>query len=393
MSNVTDASDPLADVSSFYGPGTWAGWACTVLSVIINWTFNAEASRADTLTYDFLAMLAVPMTAAVHFVILLDKSARSDTSPSDREGLGASEPDAVSMAAPFVTCAAFVVVVPYPVFLSTRMCHPKRLAVCLSVALVAYFTQFLTFLAFLLGHLLQGSQHMGARYFMALGELGLSRALFPSAMLTNVLLGPPILIQTLMIPAVWRHWTRRPRGIKRAGAAELEEWGEVRTRLACGEHSGPKKRYKSCRACRAEARAVRWAVRERRLFSGWLAACVALPLHLLYLFCLALLSRTPPRYYDFVVIPQSANLITELDQAAALALGVVTVLCTVRDSIESRRVVGRGEFDERSRARWVAEEVLQQYDASEIELMRCSGFGCRHHPRECASLGPSIVSL
>ena len=55
-----------ARVSSLYGPGSWTGWACTALSVIISWTFHTETCRIDTITNDYLAILAVLAIAAGH---------------------------------------------------------------------------------------------------------------------------------------------------------------------------------------------------------------------------------------------------------------------------------------------------------------------------------------
>lgn len=59
--------DTPTQVSSLYGPGAFFGWLCTILSVSISWTFNLDQKGQDTIDNDLIAALLFPSIAAIHF--------------------------------------------------------------------------------------------------------------------------------------------------------------------------------------------------------------------------------------------------------------------------------------------------------------------------------------
>ena len=56
----------LAHVSSLYGPGTFSAWILTIIGVAISWTVNGRSRQKDTISNDFIAVLALPAIASVH---------------------------------------------------------------------------------------------------------------------------------------------------------------------------------------------------------------------------------------------------------------------------------------------------------------------------------------
>lgn len=61
--------------SSLYGPGTFICWLCSLVSVLISWSFNHHGKTNDAISNDFLASLALPGIAAVHFLYAYLKAA------------------------------------------------------------------------------------------------------------------------------------------------------------------------------------------------------------------------------------------------------------------------------------------------------------------------------
>ncbi|KAH7083957.1 hypothetical protein FB567DRAFT_550965 [Paraphoma chrysanthemicola] len=61
-------------VSSIYGPGAIICWLCTVLAVILSWTFNRSSWEHDTITTDLVACLLLPAVALVHLIYELARA-------------------------------------------------------------------------------------------------------------------------------------------------------------------------------------------------------------------------------------------------------------------------------------------------------------------------------
>jgi hypothetical protein len=74
--------DTSPQISSLYGPGAFAGWLCTAVSVFISWTWNRDSSTRDTIGNDLIATLTIPAIAAIHHVYELRKSTRGNGEPA-----------------------------------------------------------------------------------------------------------------------------------------------------------------------------------------------------------------------------------------------------------------------------------------------------------------------
>lgn len=61
-------------VSSIYGPGNFLCWAFLFVSVLITWTVNKAHKARDTVTADLVALLTLPVVAAVDLTITMTKS-------------------------------------------------------------------------------------------------------------------------------------------------------------------------------------------------------------------------------------------------------------------------------------------------------------------------------
>ncbi|MBE3047770.1 hypothetical protein IMZ48_35725 [Candidatus Bathyarchaeota archaeon] len=322
MSNATDASNHLADVSSLYGPGTLAGWACTVLSVFINWTFNTEVRETDTLTNDFLAMLAVPVASAGHtFFLVLDRTQVDlrEYGNSTAAELAASGPAVnrrvAAIEAPLLTCAGFMLVIPYMEFMAARKYHRRRLALCLSAGLLVVLGQFPIFLCSIRSP-----------------EPGGMPAIFLCSDLLTIIcaVGGPMWL--LLIGSIWLHCARKPHGAKQVDPIESADGEEAIPGFACRRHWRLNRQYKCCKACRVQSQVARWAHFNEMLFSGWaVAATTALwPGITLYIVPWMIAEG-----HEVHFVPKSPNNVKELDQAVALLLGVVTVGCTLVELVSS----------------------------------------------------------
>jgi len=67
----TSWTGPRGLVSSLYGPGTTIAWLLTVVSVFVTWTLNQYHRRRDTITSDFVAVLAFQSVASIHLTNLV----------------------------------------------------------------------------------------------------------------------------------------------------------------------------------------------------------------------------------------------------------------------------------------------------------------------------------
>lgn len=72
-SNMDITTQAYARVDMLYGPGAVTAWLLTILSVLISFTKNKVTRREDTISYDFLAALALPTLAAGNLFYLLSQ--------------------------------------------------------------------------------------------------------------------------------------------------------------------------------------------------------------------------------------------------------------------------------------------------------------------------------
>jgi hypothetical protein len=61
-------SSKYALVDSLYGPGTVIAWLLTTFSILINWTLHTKSRHEDTITVDLAATLVFPIVAAGHLI-------------------------------------------------------------------------------------------------------------------------------------------------------------------------------------------------------------------------------------------------------------------------------------------------------------------------------------
>ncbi|KAH7067288.1 hypothetical protein BKA63DRAFT_570595 [Paraphoma chrysanthemicola] len=104
-------------VSSIYGPGATICWLCTVLSVILSWTFNRSSWEHDTITNDLVACLLLPAVALVHLIYELAKGEKIENWKATP-----------TMNAAFTICAMFVTIGPALCSLAGVHWHKRRTA-------------------------------------------------------------------------------------------------------------------------------------------------------------------------------------------------------------------------------------------------------------------------
>ena len=132
-----DRLNRLDDVSSLYGPGTVGCWLFTLLSVFVTWTANPRTSKKDTITNDLLATLSLPAIASVHLLYKLRTS-----SASIREILTSQSQENLQLAAaieaPLNVCETFSAAAIVLTGISVTMQHKKRALIVLIVGVQGF---------------------------------------------------------------------------------------------------------------------------------------------------------------------------------------------------------------------------------------------------------------
>ena len=131
-------------VSSLYGPGTTICWLLTFVSVLVTWTLNPHHRRRDTITNDFIAVLALPSVASVHLIRMV-----SSFSGTPSELLTSTDPDIVQFAAaieaPLTICESFAVLA-VGLFAAAGLCGYRKRAICVLLSgLLAFATNVILF--------------------------------------------------------------------------------------------------------------------------------------------------------------------------------------------------------------------------------------------------------
>lgn len=329
--NTTANADPLAGVSSLYGPGTLLAWACTAVSVFINWNINPDVRNADTLTNDFLAALAIPAIAAGHvFYLILYQDAT-----------------AAIVQAPLRACMGFIVVIHCLEIMPAQRRQPKRLACCL-------FTGLLVFVGQVPALVCTGwVEKVEAR------QSGIF--LFSFVFLTAAW-GVGIW-QMSIIVAISLNGTFGRTGVGQLELVATAAGEDPRPGFACAQHWRVEKRHESCEMCREEGEVVRWAQRQE---TGRLLTTVAVGCPSAFLGVWGVCSFAIGGV--ITLAPESPYSILDLDQGVALLLGLVTVGSTMRDAFQSRRD-GRCTNDNIDKPDEIAKGILDMYSAPELDSL------------------------
>lgn len=142
---VAESPDRFSLVSSLYGPGTIGCWLCTLASVFATWTLNVDSRRKDSITNDFIAALALPTIAAVHFFYLLFFSVHSTGSLVFTN----TEPEVISYAAaaeaPLNVCETFAAAALALFSIAAFRGHSRRSVCILIIGLLAFSTEVVVF--------------------------------------------------------------------------------------------------------------------------------------------------------------------------------------------------------------------------------------------------------
>ncbi|KAF2662181.1 hypothetical protein K491DRAFT_282244 [Lophiostoma macrostomum CBS 122681] len=122
------ASD-AATISSLYGPGTIGCWLCALLSIIVSWKFNVTVRSKDTLPNDFIAALLLPAIAGIHLVCeVASHTVRSETSkalPPPVDSMHKLEGTS-TISATLVICETYTIVAPGLMALAVSWGNFKR---------------------------------------------------------------------------------------------------------------------------------------------------------------------------------------------------------------------------------------------------------------------------
>jgi hypothetical protein len=139
----------FALVSSLYGPGNLACWFFLFISICLSWTINPSCARKDSITNDFIAMLALPVVAVAHFF----HQAYHQNEKHDGE-----TPDLVpffstltwdnvravaAIEAPLTVCEVFVAWAAFLYLLAARKGQLKRMSLVLIVGLLCFSVEML----------------------------------------------------------------------------------------------------------------------------------------------------------------------------------------------------------------------------------------------------------
>ncbi|KAI3574028.1 hypothetical protein IWW34DRAFT_132811 [Fusarium oxysporum f. sp. albedinis] len=146
MDRTTDHLNRWKLVSSLYGPGTFLCWICTVASVFISWAVNPDYSRSDSITNDFVAAITLPVVAAAHSFHQLANIDR----PGYKPIFLSEEPEDIQLVsaleAALAICEVYIILASFLHCTITRRHQWKRVTcviltslLCLSTELVIFF--------------------------------------------------------------------------------------------------------------------------------------------------------------------------------------------------------------------------------------------------------------
>jgi hypothetical protein len=324
VSVTMDIPDDFTLVSSLYGPGNWACWFLTIISLLFTWTFNIESRQKDTITNDFLAALAIPCIAAGHLIWLVyftDSIRLIDYVDYSTSAIRVSHPTIVKhlLAAegPLRICRTFTVLQMALALISANKGHFKRtiytlLAGCLVLAAqesVQWWSN---------GETAPPSEERPLVFRPYSRGLSLNLSFFHIVFVV-VFFSQPILDKMKGDPSC--------EGLHLKSAENADCQQSLKENDCENDHiQQPSEDYEA----QLESKALCYPCLKMTLdfaeLNSILLACIPLSIEL----------KTNDDE-GFGLIPSSSISITELDQVVALMVGLITLGCTLRDIIGANR--------------------------------------------------------
>lgn len=277
----------MADpVSSLYGPGAMICWICTSLSVYLSWSFNYASQRHDRFTSDVLGCLLLPAIAAIHWTIEL---IHFDPSRDEKA-------NQITNAA-FTVCMYFMPVGMALSLLAYSHRHKRRLAVTLLTTVPCVVIFAITVLAY-------GSK--APRVDTSGGGLGC------------------FLVFLVLIP------TSIP---SRRNSAVYQTTDTIPAR-----YQGPTHRF------------LLWSIRIAMFVLQWAGFIVLFLLQAKDSTISDSLLQAEDNPFDdaspkIAVLPRTPYRISDIDQAVALSIGIITFLLALFDTTKNYRFRIGDEFD------------------------------------------------
>jgi len=314
--------DRLSLVSSLYGPGTFIAWLCTVISVVVTWTFHPDHAHHDTITNDLVVAVAMPAIATAHFLYQLYHLTRSGSTALDVPLLASSDLEdmriVAALEAPLAVCDAFVWLALVLFSLAARRGQQRRAVLVLTAGLVAFSLELVLFVQF---PGIPASAANLARPFIFQFGLPLAMATWWLSVLTAFFFAELGTTWWLVgvVAMVLVRWF--------GGSSSGARWAESR--------SG---RARSLSGLMAAVSIPLWAVFFGLLKFGSFGNT---PYYGLYL-----LSASPTP--NIRLLPKTLALLTDLDQAVALGFGVTALCFSVYDALKARRAARERAARQRS---------------------------------------------
>ncbi|KAM0231986.1 hypothetical protein ACHAP5_010879 [Fusarium lateritium] len=347
MSVSSSPGERFSLVASFYGPGNIASWLCMVASVLNTWCLNTEYRRKDSISADFVVVLALPGIAAGHAIYMLffdhanHESIQHLFTSADTEVLK----HAAAAEAALDVCETFSAIAVLLVFVSMFFGHLKRTLAVATVGLLAFSTEAVVFV-----------QTRG----VSVSDTNLTRPFLFNFFEVMVLLVVfvAVWLTVLSVLIVWL----QVRIIE--GPEEQTEFESVNTEVETEVRAALRERDIDIDA------AVRWAkqqqstraVRARDENPSRILALLSILLLPLSLFASLASMATPfgvfgvtsfipsPNWGSAVLffVPRSTTTITELDQMVSLCVGIITLIFSFWEAFKSQN---KEELDDRQKSR------------------------------------------
>ena len=125
-------SNPYAQVSSLYGPGTIGCWYLTLLSILISWSLHPQYQKSGTIDTDIIAALTLPAVAAGHLISQIGKFSGNNNLPQR----------VAAMEAPHAIVEIFMQISPYFVIIAAQKHCIQRALLMASIGLLCVGAEF-----------------------------------------------------------------------------------------------------------------------------------------------------------------------------------------------------------------------------------------------------------
>ncbi|KAF2178948.1 hypothetical protein K469DRAFT_717718 [Zopfia rhizophila CBS 207.26] len=308
-------STRLRRVSPLYGPGTVGGWLFILFSVLVTWSANLRSRKKDTITNDLIATLSLPAIASINLFYELHQF-----SGSIRDLLISEDNDiqefSASIEAPLNVCETFSAFAITLVAISSWHGHRKRALSAFTIGVLCFSTEIIL----LIGSLGTTTSTVNFARPFVFNIVGL----MISIVIFLVLLSVPFLVC-----------------------------------LFASHISNPDSPAED--QMQREYAAVKW--RGITTYMTFSFALLAMPLTMLN--GIGLLAETAYRYQSYIsfksrilfFIPRTSSSITDLDQAVALAGGMVTLGFSIYEALKSIFAQETEDFERWKRFRSSARRI------------------------------------